>query len=338
MATDLERLNLLLSLRRYAEGEKAAREAIAAEPEWAAGYIYLALFLLNQRRAWEAVEAAQVGVGKDPHDPWGHAVFALANLRVGASRTAWNAARTAIALNPTSPLGRAVEAEIMCDWGHFGDAIATAAEGLRHSPQDEHLLHWKGWAEHRLDRFGEALATADEGLRHHPRSDGLLNVRGISLQTMAEHSWLPWRRLRLHQAADAAYREALRLAPVEKAYQQNRRFNILTARLFVLWRLLPPVTLASVAATLPAMKYCPIPLVYLILFSPVVHLPGYLLLRDGDEPFVLAAPLAWLRLRSGSVSPDEWEAGRWWWGVVIAAWIGTPAVAWLTTLVARLLS
>src|SRR5690348_15165006 len=62
MADATERLNLLLTLGRYADGERAAREAIGREPEYAAGYTFLALFLLNQGRAEPALVAARDGV------------------------------------------------------------------------------------------------------------------------------------------------------------------------------------------------------------------------------------------------------------------------------------
>ena len=46
MSADNDRLNLLLDLRRYADAEKAVRDAIGRDPQWAAAYTHLARALM----------------------------------------------------------------------------------------------------------------------------------------------------------------------------------------------------------------------------------------------------------------------------------------------------
>src|SRR5436305_94765 len=99
-APDLDRLNLLLTLRRNAEGEKAAQEAIAADPEWGAGYSFLALFLLNLDLPGKAQRPARDGVGKAPHDPWAHVALASVLGRLKRFDEAQVCLKEALRLDP----------------------------------------------------------------------------------------------------------------------------------------------------------------------------------------------------------------------------------------------
>jgi tetratricopeptide (TPR) repeat protein len=339
MSPDLDRLNLLLSLRRYAEGEKAAREAIAANPEWASAYGYLAIFLYRQGRHLPAVRAARDCVGKDPHNPWGHAVRATALNRLGRNEDALAATDEAIRLDPTYAYAYQVRCYVLCAELRFGEARMAAIDGLKHQPTDEELLHWKGWAEYRTGRYDATIRTAEEGLRLHPDSASLRNVLGCTLMELAGSGWTV-RRLRNYRRAEAALREAVRLDPSDPAYQDNRRKNALRCRRFILKLLLPALMVASgllvVTAIVFAFKSGKGLSGVALMISLFTYIPGLSYLNAEEPWFFLSAPLALFGLPTVPLDPDEIRKGRRAWAVGIAALVGTPVIAWVLALASRL--
>lgn len=297
MAGDLERLNLLLTLGRYADGEKAARDAIGREPEWGPGYTFLAIFLGNLGRGGEALEPARVGVAKESADPWAHATLARTHLRVGSPKRAVAAAEEALRLDPTYAYARSVLAQAFCIRKRFQDAHAAAVEGLRHSPEDEDLLRWKGWAEYGRSRIAEARATAETGLRLHPRSDSLFNLLGCTLQHQGEHQyvWAVARWYRLHQQAEEAFREAVRLDPACANYQENREDNALVFRRRLLQAGLHAgfLALVLVAGGLMCAGAGPAGLAVAVL-AVWGYIGGLFLSAATPGWMLLAAPLGWL--------------------------------------------
>src|SRR5688572_25271694 len=123
MSTDNERLNLLLDLRRYADAEKLAREAIGRDPQWASAYTHLARALMAQNKPG-ATRAAREGVRKAPHDPWAYAVLAYVLNWSGRVKEATRAAEEAIRLAPRYAWAYAVLANILFNRNRFGTARA----------------------------------------------------------------------------------------------------------------------------------------------------------------------------------------------------------------------
>jgi tetratricopeptide (TPR) repeat protein len=339
MPSDLDRLNLLLTLGRYAEGEKAAREAIGENPEWGTAYGFLALFLSNQGHHLPAIRAAKDCVGKDPHDPWGHAVRACVLNRLDRTRQALAAADEAIRLDPTYAYARCVRCEILCTEERYRDARITAIDGLRHHPTDEMLLHWKGWVEYRTGRLDAAVKTAEEGLRHHPDSAALRNVLGCALMERAEGR-TPIGRVRDHKRAEEAFREAIRLRPSETAYQENRRNNAVRGRRYVLWVLLIPLTILSFAAAVTGSVVAmggglPKPGAGVIGFAAAAYAIGLVFLQTEAEWVILSAPVGRLDMPTVPLTRNERKKGFWLWLLVAGALVGAPAAAWVLALSAR---
>jgi tetratricopeptide (TPR) repeat protein len=340
MPPDLDRLNLLLTLGRNAEGEKAAREAIAANPEWAAGYGYLALFLSNQGHHLPAIRAAKDCVGKNPHDPWGHAVRACVLNRLGRTDQALAAADEAIRLDPTYAYARCVRSEILCAERQFARARFTAIDGLRYHPTDEDLIHRKGWAEQMSGRLDDAVDTARDGLRHHPDSPSLRNVLGCALMERAETRNLIG-RIRDHNRAETALREAVRLRPGETAYQGNRRNNALRCRRYVLWVLLIPLAVLSLAAAVTGSVLAlggglPKPGAGVIGLAAAAYAIGLVFLQTEAEWVLLSAPVGRLGVPTVPLTPDEQRKGRLMWLLVAGVLVGAPAAAWILALAVRL--
>jgi tetratricopeptide (TPR) repeat protein len=340
MPADLDRLNLLLTLGRHAEGEKAAREAIAEAPGWAAGYGFLALFLSNQGQHLPAIRAARDCVGKDPHDAWGHAVRAAVLHRHGRTDQALPAVREALRLDPTYAYAYRVHCEMLCAEKRFRDARRTAHEGLEHHPTDEMLLHWKGWAEYMSDRLDAARRTAENGLKHHPDSASLRNVLACALMDEAEKC-LPVGRFRRYRRGDAILREAIRLDPTEKSYQDNRRNNALRCRRAFVKPLLMIVMLVSVILTLVGMAVgTRAPAHWVPAFGAGLlaasYLPGLVLINEGKDWFLLSAPLGRLGFPAVPLEPEEERRARVWWRIVLAGLFGAPVAIWLVALLVRL--
>jgi tetratricopeptide (TPR) repeat protein len=314
MSGATERLNLLLSLRRYAEGEKAAREAIAEAPEWGAGYAFLALFLLNLYRLAEATEAARTAVGKGPHDPWAHAVLGLTLSQRGKFNQALRAAREAVRLDLTYSYAREVLVRVLCSREEYAAALTEAIEGLRESPDNEDLLYWKGWAELELGRIADAIRSADAGLQRHPRSDPLLNLRGSVLLHRAEWwpalavpMWFP-----LHRDAHAAFWQAARLRPDEPAYAHNLTNNSIAWRERCLkgawyWLLAFAAALGCLTVWVLHLPRLGFDLLWLVAVGWVI---GYLAPLRRVEIYLLAAPLNWIGVPPIPMDPVDRRAWR----------------------------
>jgi len=244
--TDNDRLNLLFDLRRYRDAAEVAREAIAKNPEWGAGYTHLARALINLNKKDEAIAAAREGARKEPRDAWAIGTLACALNWFGQSKEALGPALEAVRLDHRYPWVHAMLANILFNLNRFEDARRQAVAGLNHDPLCESLFRWKGWAEHKLDRHDQALATANEGLKHHPNSHLIMNLVGCIRWSLAEKTWGP-RRLRGHREADAILREAVRLDPAQQAYRDNLRGNAASCRQHV-GGLLPALCILLVVA------------------------------------------------------------------------------------------
>ena len=227
--TDSDRLNLLFDLRRYKDAETLARELIAKNPDWGAGYTHLARALINFNQKDEAIAAAREGVRKEPRDAWAVGILACALNWFGDSKAALAPAEEAVRLDHRYSWAHAMLANILFNLERFEDARTQALTGLRHDPLCESLLRWKGWAEYKLGRYDEALATAADAITHYPNSHLLTNLIGSVKWSLAEKTWGP-RRVRLHCEADAAIREAVRLDPTQPAYRDNLRGNAVSCR------------------------------------------------------------------------------------------------------------
>jgi tetratricopeptide (TPR) repeat protein len=313
MSSENDRLNLLLDLRRYADAEKVARDAIGRDPQWASAYTHLARALMGQNKK-EAIDAAREGARKAPHDAWAVGTLACALNWFGLSKEALEPAEQAVKLDPRYAWAYAMLSNILFNLNRFKDAHAKAVEGLRFDPLNESLFRWKGWAEHKMGEQKEALLTAEEGLKHHPNSHLLLNLIGCVKWTQAEKLLLGPKRLRLHRAADELIRESIRLDPTQQAYRDNLRGNTRACR----------QPLVGVVLTLACVVFVVVP----------VFVAANVVVRAGDpnkaemvtalcmmafivamgfancQGIALVAPLARFGVPAAPVTPAERRAGR----------------------------
>lgn len=313
MPDDTERLNLLIGLRRYADAEKAAREAIARDPNWGPGYTHLARALINLNRADDAIEAAREGVRKAPKDAWAVGTLACAMNWFNRPKEAIGPAEEAVRLDPTYAWAYAMLANLYFNLNRFQDARRTATDGMKYDPESESLFRWKGWAEHSLKRYRDALATAEAGVKKHPNSHLLLNLLGRVKWSLAERKWFRG-RLALHREADAALAEAVRLNPAEPSYRSNWRDNAVSARGYILRIVLPVLAVffclfPTLIFTAVAARFVTedssvaVPLVFAAVVVVATRLP------EMSTAAALTAPLDRFRLPTVPLEPGDRRQG-----------------------------
>lgn len=224
-----ERMGILLKLRRYPEGEKVAREALAQWPDWGVAYTFLAQFVLFQKRGKEAIEAARTGIAKSPHDAWAHAILGLVYEHLGRPTEAVKAAREAIRLMPNYEYAYSILSYNLSSQERHAEAVEATSEGLRHCPDDEPLLRHRAFALYKLDRLDEARDVCLAGLKQHAQSGGLFNA--LALVHFREGQRLKGKaKFDKHLEADRLFLEAIRTDPNEKHYHGNSDMNIEESR------------------------------------------------------------------------------------------------------------
>ncbi len=198
----LRRAELLLSQHRYDLAEDQLRQAIAAEPNEAIAYSYLA-FCLAEREQWgEATESAQRAIALDPGDPRVH--HALAS--------------------------------VLRDRNMLREARAAIDESIRIAPHDADYWSVLGSIELMEKRWRAALEAAERGLECDAEHEVCVNIRAMALTNLGDragaaaaidatlqrnpenavtHANLGWTRLHEGRPRDAMthFREALRLQP-----------------------------------------------------------------------------------------------------------------------------
>lgn len=334
MPDDTERLNLLIGLRRYADAEKAAREAIARNPNWGPGYTHLARALINLNRADEAIEAAREGIRKTPKDAWAVGTLACALNWFNRTKEALGAAEEAVRLDPTYAWSYAMLANIYFNLNRFTDARRAAADGMKYDPESESLFRWKGWAEHSLNRYRDCLATAEAGVMTHPNSHLLLNLLGRVKWSLAERKWVRG-RMALHREADTALAEAVRLNPAEQSYRSSWRDNATSARGYILrivlpllavfFCLIPAILFTAVAARfIPDERSIPVPLVFAVLVVVATRLP------EMSKAAALTAPLDYFRPPTVPLEPGDKRQGRVEWAAYLIFYLSPyGAMVWV---------
>ncbi|MBX9627363.1 MAG: hypothetical protein K2X82_26405 [Gemmataceae bacterium] len=317
-----ERLNLLLSLRRYADAERFAREAIGWDPEWGAGYTHLARALNVLGRCSEAEAAARVGVTKAPADGWPLAILAWVRGAAGDVEGGLAAIRESLRLDPSSAWAYVVLADLLERKGQHLDALRATEDGLRRDPTDEVLLNRKAWVEYQLGRSEAALGTTAAGLRFHPNSAMLTNLVGVVALFRARETWWPPARVRWHRDAHRAFAEAIRLDPADPAYRRNLRLNATAAGV---WAGLHLVLFGHLLAvgTVNVLDY----FVYPGGRGPgcccgVIVMPCLVILSLGilsrSEACQLATPVGWFGLSALPRSRRERRRGRRHWVIIVA--------------------
>lgn len=323
-----ERLNLLISLRRYSDAEEFAREAIGREPEWAAGYTHLARALNALGRHQEAADAARVGVTKAPTDPWAQAIHGYVLGYGDRPLEGLDAVAAAHRADPNYVWAHSVRAELLGRLGRWDESLVSARDGLALTPTDEELLFRKGWAELQLGQLDEAAITAETALRLHPSAARIVNLEGLTeLHQAVRWDTHPRRWFQHMRAASRWFAAALRLEPNTPAYRENLRQAACSLRFQLTWVVLSIWYVLSVAAVfvvgflggLIPCGCCGASVLVWAWWATVSAVTR-------SEPMILTAPIGWLGLEAPPLEPSERRVGRRIWRFVLVSGI-LPSVA-----------
>ena len=327
MSADNERLNHLLTLGRFTDAERVARECIGKVPDWGAAYTQLGRALAGLGRYKEAVEAAREGVRKSPRDAWALAILGYTLKHAGALPDAAEALYDAARTDPTYTWTYCMLAEVELDRQRPKDAYQATLNGIRHDPNAENLLRWKAWCEYQLDKLTDAVDTAEVGLAKHPTSPLLRNVLGCVRWHQAERTFWPLRKVRLHRIAHEYLLEAVRLNPSEDVYRNNLTRNAKLCRRYVAsWGV-------GVALAVPVL------VLLTVIFgighvnpvsgsvAPIVFAAVLFVVLGLHEEIVRVAPLGWLGAPSPPAGEDERRRG-----VRKLKWLAAGYGVWLAAL------
>lgn len=196
------RAQLLLSQHRPDQAIQELRQALAEEPDNAAGRAVLALALIEAERPKEALREAQQAIHLEPDNDFHHYVHSFTLFSLDRHREAEAAVREAIRLDPEDADYHGLLAAILIDVKRGREALAEAEAGLRIDAEHVRCNNMRAMALTQLGRRAEAGRTLDAALARDP-DDALT------------HANQGWTRLHESRTQDAleSFREALRLDP-----------------------------------------------------------------------------------------------------------------------------
>lgn len=198
----LGRAALLLQQSRYADAEKAARQALHENPNDIQALSILASCLAALDRAEEALKTVERAIALAPSAPELLYQRAYVLYLLQREPEALRQVNEAIRLDPTEADHFALRAELLLKMKKYEDALSAANEGLALDPENSFCLNVRASALMRLKRADEALETIATSLENEPENS-------------YTHTNFGWSKLEngRHREALEHFKEALRLAP-----------------------------------------------------------------------------------------------------------------------------
>jgi tetratricopeptide (TPR) repeat protein len=144
-----ERVARLRELKRYAEAEREARTALAADPHQPGVLAGLAAVLLDAGRHSDGLVAAAAAAAADPDSEWPHRLRALLLSELGRHEEAVAAGYRAVTLEPEDAHAAIGYSTVLEEAGRLDEAREVAVHAVRLAP------HMKG-AHFRLGRVSSA--------------------------------------------------------------------------------------------------------------------------------------------------------------------------------------
>lgn len=205
MSLSIDKLHArhLLALKRPADAETAARQALAESPNDAEAHALLGFALYQQEQNPAALREAELAIGLAPDVATYHYARALILLALDRRAEAQTAIREALRLDPTQAAYHGVQSRIHLLRKEWQAALQAAEEGLRCDPEDVGCTNLRARALLQLGRGAEAAATIETALRHDPENPATHANQGWALLQRGEH-----------RAALEHFREALRRDPM----------------------------------------------------------------------------------------------------------------------------
>lgn len=211
---ELERVQLLMNMSRFAEAEREVRGVLAREPGSAWAQALLATCLLHQDKKEEALREARAAVGLDPELSYTHYALARTLAVCEQEEPARLEVMEAIRLDPQDSDYRGLLAALHLSKERWAEALEAAEKGLALDPEHPWCTELRARALVRLGRTSEAGAVLEARLKTDPEDAGAHTARGM----------LHLQCGRFPEAL-ASFQEALRLDPTS----ESARYGMLEA-------------------------------------------------------------------------------------------------------------
>ena len=198
----LERAQLLLQQRRYADAEAELRKVLAENPHFSTAHALLSLTLGQMDRHDEAIAAAEAAVGLGPDEGFTHYVLAVAFDNKDMISDAEKAIKGAIEQDPMDEDFHALLSNIYFQQKRWPESLAAAEAGLKINAEHTQSANMRAMALVKLGRREEAGMTIDATLARNPENAVSHANRGWTLLESGDY-----------QRAMEHFREALFLEP-----------------------------------------------------------------------------------------------------------------------------
>jgi tetratricopeptide (TPR) repeat protein len=193
----------LKEIGRYADAEKAFREALAEKPDDAFALHHLAACQFHQpARYRDALATIDEAISVEPNEADHHILRAFILCVLDRAKEALTTARTALQLQPTSDAAFTAEAQAHLLLTHWAEAERAAREALALDADNSTAAN----------QLGQALRLQNKMAENADHLAGMLARDPEDPYTHANAGWAALQASQ-HGAAENHFREALRLNP-----------------------------------------------------------------------------------------------------------------------------
>jgi tetratricopeptide (TPR) repeat protein len=206
MELRFQRAYVLLGQRRYADAEAELRGILSQSPSESRAHSLLAICIAEDESRYDAaLYESQVAVAMEPNESLSHYSLALVQLKRKDYHAASQAIDEAIRLDPLDASFWGMRSR--CDFAldRFQAMLSSARKGLELDPESIECRNLLSLGLERTGAVASSLEQAIETLRMDPDDDDSHAMLGFSLLQNGKH-----------QEARLAFREALRLNPMNE--------------------------------------------------------------------------------------------------------------------------
>ncbi len=177
--THVRRADQLIGLRRYTEGEREARAAVAVDPGQAEGWLHLGLALHRQGgRGEEALDVVGKALAHEPESAWAHRLRSGILTQLGRHDEALAAAEGALQITPEHPYAHHRYGACLSNLGRHREAIEALDKALSFDPEDASVYDTKCRVLLELGWLYQAVEAAETAVKLDPEAAYLLERLG----------------------------------------------------------------------------------------------------------------------------------------------------------------
>lgn len=163
-----EKIEVLLSHRRYREAEAAIREELKDSSDDLILHMFLSISLLGQEKYKGAEGAARDSIALDPDFDSGYFYLARALIEQCRYKEALKVVDKAIELDPEDADNWGLKSRVLCELARNTEGLAAAEMGLKHDPENDTCGFYRTVLLGMSGRHEEADEGALELLAHDP--------------------------------------------------------------------------------------------------------------------------------------------------------------------------